>query len=327
MIDDLPGFLGARGIDFGDALASANLKPEDIGEESESVPLAAYSRLLDVAAEWAKDPTLGLHYSEAFPLGGSGAIGYAILNSPNVRSALETLARYGRIAVSVSALTLTEDAEAARLRWTWPSHLLPCNQLTDFVTAGICLRIRLATGRRWTPLSVDLDREAPSKVAEYHRVFGRRVRFSCPWNEVAVQAQQLPVKMPNADPNLFKTIKKYCNILLDRTRSEHEPLVEVREALVYELSQGKTGLPDVALRLGTSRDRLRRQLHKQGTSFSQLQDSTRRQLAEGYLAGTNLPVTEIAFLLGYSEQSAFSRAAQRWFGVSPRTYRKEHKAS
>src|SRR5262249_12504204 len=63
MIDDLPGFLGARGIDFGDALASANLKPEDIGEESESVPLAAYSRLLDVAAEWAKDPTLGLHYS------------------------------------------------------------------------------------------------------------------------------------------------------------------------------------------------------------------------------------------------------------------------
>src|SRR5262245_47716301 len=130
------------------------------------------------------------------------------------------------------------------------------------------------------------------------------------------------VKEHHADPQLFHLVQRYCEEELERQKSANHPLNGVREAMTRCLHQGSFGQKHVAEELGFTPSNLHRRLKGEGTSFLRVLDGTRRCLTQRYLIESSLKLTDIAARVGYSELSAFSRAARRWFGVSARSFRR-----
>ena len=131
------------------------------------------------------------------------------------------------------------------------------------------------------------------------------------------------IATPRADPQLFKLVLRFCEDQIERQRDVEHPLNRIREAMTRCLQQGSFGPNGVAQELGITPALLHRRLKVDQTSFQRLLDDTRRSLTRRYLMETSLKLTEIAGLVGYSELSAFSRAARRWFGTSPRNFRRQ----
>ena len=152
---------------------------------------------------------------------------------------------------------------------------------------------------------------------QYERHIGGRISFDQPVNSVAIAAATLALPMPNADPQLFKLVKRYCEDEVERQKAIDHPLNRIREFMIRCLQRGSFGPKHVAQELGLTPSSLHRRLKAEGTSFHRLLDDTRRCLTHRYLLESSLKLTDIAALVGYSELSAFSRAARRWFGTSP----------
>jgi AraC-like DNA-binding protein len=195
-------------------------------------------------------------------------------------------------------------------------------QLTDFVVMRFVWRIQCAAGGSWRPVAVGLTHRRPADISEYERRLGPRISFDETVNGIAIGAQTLSIPMPGADPQLFKLIVKFCEQQLERQQAAEHPLNVVREAMTRCLLRGETGPKAVAGELGVTASGLHRRLKAHGTSFQRLLDDTRRCLTERYLMETSLKLSDIATRVGYSELSAFSRAARRWFGTSPRSFRR-----
>ena len=149
-----------------------------------------------------------------------------------------------------------------------------------------------------------------------------RISFDQPLNSITVAAATLALPMPNADPQLFHLVKRFCEEEIERQKSTNHPLNGIREAMIRCLHQGSFGPQHVSKELGLTPGSLHRRLKAEGTSFLRLLDDTRRCLAHRYLLESSLKLTDIAARVGYSELSAFSRASRRWFGTSPRSFRR-----
>ena len=133
----------------------------------------------------------------------------------------------------------------------------------------------------------------------------------------------LALPIPGADAELFKLVTRFCEEQIKRqcAAADH-PLQDMREAIARCLERGAASPHAVAAEAGLSANALHRRLKAEGTTFARLLDDTRRCLAQRYLFESSLKLTDIAARVGYSELSAFSRAARRWFGASPRAFRR-----
>jgi AraC-like DNA-binding protein len=323
-LSPLPGYLRAHGVDAGKLLRDAGiLDPPETWHELKRIPLDTHARLLELAAEATGDEAFGLHYGDSVTPGFSGCVGYAVTSAPTLRDALLTMLRYGRIVTSVYQSELTEDARGVYLRLSWPKSLPPHAQLSDYTMVAVRSLIRTAAGPGWLPVRTKLDRPEPRDPAEHHRLLGPVILFAQSFNELALEKGSLSLPVAQADDTLHSTLTRYADLLMERFEKEDDPIAMLRKAVIVGLRNGKTTLKDIAWNLEFSPTEAQRLLREQGTTFTDFFDETRREAAQHYLVSTDVPLTEVAFLLGYSELSAFSRAANRWFGMSPRAYRRQ----
>jgi AraC-like DNA-binding protein len=247
-------------------------------------------------------------------------LSYLMANAPDLRTALKSFVRYQRV-FNTNAATFMEDAGASKVEWSYSVTMTNVAQLTDFVLMRFICRIQSAAGSAWRPLSVSVTHHRPPDMAEYDRRLGLRVAFNQPANTIVVGSSTLNLPMPGADPDLFKLITRFCEQQLEQQKTQEDPLNRIRDAMLRCLQRGSTSPKRVADELGVSPGSLDRSLKSQGTSFQRLFDDTRRRLTHRYLVESSLKLTDIAARVGYSELSAFSRAARRWFGASARTIR------
>jgi AraC-like DNA-binding protein len=158
----------------------------------------------------------------------------------------------------------------------------------------------------------------------YQQALGGPVRFRAPLTEARFPSQVLDAPVPNADPSLFPALARTAEQrLAARLREAREPEIvqAVRERIEAQLMHDAARLPEIAQALGLPVRTLQRKLAEAGVNFSALLDATRRELAEQYLRDPALTLTEIAFLLGFGEQSNFSHAFRAWFGTTPAAWR------
>jgi AraC-like DNA-binding protein len=312
--------LRGYGVELGAILAEAGLPADAAEDDLAWIPLEKFAKVLTLAAQKTGDPLFGLKYGSVARFT-SNPLAYLMSNAPNLRIALRSFAQYHAV-ICNNTLDFIESNGNGRIEWSYPVTIANVVQLTNFVVMRFVWRIQCAAGTSWRPISVGLTHRRPADASEYERRLGPRLYFDQPVNSIVIGAAALSLPMPDADPQLFKIITRFCEQQLERQQAAEHPLNLIREAIARCLHHGDPGPKRVAMELGMTPSGLYRRLKAQGTSYPRLLDETRRCLTERYLAETSLKLTDIAARVGYSELSAFSRAARRWFGTSPRSFRR-----
>ena len=172
-----------------------------------------------------------------------------------------------------------------------------------------------------TPVLVQLSYRQPADIKEYERFFSAPLEFGALASSFLLRSDELARRLAMAD----KTLVGYLDTLADQTLAsigaERTLRERVRRVLWAELSERTPTLEGVARTLGVSARTLQRQLRQEGTTFAKLLTELRQEMAPALLRDGRHGVSEVAFLLGYEDPSAFRRAFQRWFARSPRSFR------
>jgi AraC-like DNA-binding protein len=320
-LSGLRDLLRDYGVDYRPIFEEAGLPP-DQGDELAWISLGKLIGALTLAARVTGDRYFGLKHGTRGRFT-ANPLGYLMANSPDLRTGLRNFAHFQPV-LSTNHLEFVETAGGTgRIEFSYPVTIPNAVQMTDFVLMRFVSRIRAVAGSQWRPVSVGLMHRRPADISEYERQLGPRISFDQPVNSITISTATLALPMPNADPQLFKLVKRYCEEEVERQKSANHPLNGIREAMTRCLQQGGFGPKHVAVELGLTPSSLHRRLKAEGTSFLRLLDDTRRCLAHRYLMESSLKLTDIAARVGYSELSAFSRAARRWFGTSPRSFRRK----
>ena len=189
------------------------------------------------------------------------------------------------------------------------------------LTLGMLMNvIREVLGPHYSPREIHFEHTRPEMWQEHSKLFNAPVFFEQPFNSILLCKKDLQLSMPMHDPLLLNVMLDTLHLL--NLATPLQSLVDqVRSHIQIELAQGEPVLDKIASDLGMSSCVLSRRLKAEGLSFSALVEVVRYELADYYIKQKNIPISEMAFLLGYSEVSAFSRAFKRWFGTNPRQFR------
>ena len=215
-----------------------------------------------------------------------------------------------------------EDDVAHLMFWTTDPDVSAYRQATEDKGAHLSQVVRSIASAEWHPLEVRFEHPAPDTVDEHRRVFDCAVLFDQQYNALTFDAALLEDKLATADKRLLRIMVRVIERTLRELPDPDELLHKVRQLVVDNLPHGNIGSADMAQRLGMSPRTLQRRFAECGMTYHHLLNQTRHALSLKYLRQSRLTISETAFLLGYTDVSAFSRAFVRWTGVTPGEYRR-----
>lgn len=318
----IAALLAARGRPAEAVLAQAGLTPAALAGAEARIDFAKHAALIEAAAAALDDPCFGLHFGAGLDPLDAGALGYLAANSPSLRAAIGNYIRYLATTTEGYRARLEEDGRLARLL-VEPAdpQAPPGGQCTEFALAATMNACRFVTGRRLTPRAVLMRHPRRAGAEAFRKYFGIPVRFAADSYAIVLDRAQLALPCSSADPRLFRIVKAHCDALLKQSRQAEDFRDEVAHLVGSLLPTGTATTAHVAQRLGLSERSLSRRLAGEGTSFRAIVQQQRQRLALRYLDDPQVRPTQIAYLLGYAEPSAFSHAFRRWTGESPAAYR------
>lgn len=311
----------ARGV-LPEALArAAGLPATSLAPPPDTLAAADYVKLLDAGALLANDPHFGLHVGECVKLGAYSVYGLVLLACRDFGQALEQTMRYEALAHELGRSRIT--VEGALARYEWISHYPQASRhLVESVFAGIQTFGRWLAGGQLPPVRVAFAHEAEANPREYERVFGGRPQFGAGANTGRFDASLLTLPVPNADVGLYPVLQQHAEHLLAQRAQARPSIVEqVRAAIIRNLAQDRVRLATIAQELALSPRTLQRKLGEAGAGYQEVLDGARYALARDYLRQPGLSLADVAFLLGYQEQSAFTHAFREWSGLNPGAWR------
>ena len=311
-----------HGVPYVELLRAARLEPRQLRDPDSRIPLAAVARIWKAIAMHATSPTIGLDVGAACRVRDFGLVGCVMAYSPTVGSALERLARYGRIVSDALVLTLDREAEVTWVRLDTQPALRSVRPAVDGRIAALVAALREIAGAPLVPLAVQLPYRRPDDVSAYERFFRGPLEFGALATALMLDNKDLALPVALSDPTVTGYLERLAADALARLGHDHSTTDRVRRFLWSELSEGVPELGRVARALGVSARTLQRQLRAEGTTFAAVLMALRQELAPPLLRDGQLAVSEVAFLLGYADPGAFQRAFRAWHGVSPRAFRR-----
>jgi AraC-like DNA-binding protein len=296
----------------------------DLGVDAETkadayVPTAKVDRALEGIAAERGDATFGLTMARAAVVRPLGLFGHLVWLSGTVRAALEQAARFYSLVTQRATLSLevVERAGGERVATLTQRMLSGATRgpiLTEFAFASFFLRARGGAGERFRLRGVRFAHGAKSG-APHEALFETGVTFRADVDELSLDAELLDLPLSGADPVTAAAIEQQATQL--RAHAGPRTLGErVRDAVRGELPSSRPSLASVARKLGIGARSLRRQLEDEKLSLRAIVGDVRRDRATDLLAA-GASIKDVAFQLGFSEPSAFSRAYKRWTGRSP----------
>jgi len=312
----------AAGLDVDPLLEQAGLTLEVIEDPGLRVKVRDQIRFLNLVAKALPDDLLGFHLAQHSEPREIGLLYYVSASSETMGEVLQRAARYSTIVNEGVSLSYTENDDIGiTFDYVGVSRHLDRHQIEFYVTTLVRV-CRQLTGQHLVPTRVRLMHRRPYPSLQWLDFFGVEVEFGAPADEVAFAASVKHIPVISADPYLNRLLVAYCEEALSRrpaTLGSFRSTVE--KAIVPLLPHGKARAGEIARRLGVSRRTFARRLALEGVSFSDVLESLRSHLAERYLADESLSISQIAWLLGYQEVSAFTHAFKRWTGKTPRDAR------
>ncbi len=311
--------LKRRGHPVTSLLSRAGLNERSLNAEGARIPYAKHAAFFEIAAEVSGDSCLGLHFGQTRNTRDAGLIGYVGLSSPTVIDALKNLSRYMRVFTDACEMDIEDLEETGRLGWR---YRIPTSQrdrqATEFTAANLVRGLRQMIGLDFAPISISFAHPRNEAIREFERYFGCPVGFAERGNVIEMKLSDLSSRIISADDRLLEVLRSYCEEILSKRSGRAPSLVEKVERVIADrLTTGEAMADNIAIELGMTRRTLARRLAQLGTSYNGLLDGLRKDLALRYLKDCNLSLKEIAFLLGYSEVSAFNHAFKRWTEKTP----------
>jgi AraC-like DNA-binding protein len=316
----------AGGGDPDRVLRSRGLNRAAVAASDGFIPSADFAAVLAEAAHATGDENFGLHFGARCNPKNLGPLTYVALNSPTIAVAFENLGRYIGLHNEAATVSVTVDGSLASVQYELAELGIDLRQHTEFSLAVGLNLVRLMAGSDWSPVEVQFAHKPPADPSEHVRIFRAPVSFGRAANAFVVQSEFLERPVPAADERLYPVLKQYLDRVLREMPREGSFLASVRRAVGEALRRGDPKIASVASKLGLSVRTLQRQLREQGLDFKRLVDDTRLRFSQNYLRDRKNTLTEVAYLLGYSEVSAFNRAFKRWTGSTPSDYRRQARA-
>lgn len=310
----------ANGHDPEPVFRGLGVDPAVIRDPSARVSYVKVQALWTWMSTEIKDPCIGLRVAGYWHPSASGALGYAWLASSSLRTAIGRLLRYTRILTEGVQLLTEEDDEtfALVLSFEPASAGIPI-QIDGIMTllTGLC---RINYGQNFNPAAVHFSHPKPACAGEFFAYFKCPVLFDAPDNRVILPIEVLDVDLPGANPQLAQVNDKIMIEYLARLDKD-DIITRVKAIIIDQLPNGTVVDSSVADSLHMNVRSLQRRLRQKDCTFKGILNEVREQLALKYIKDSRLTLSEISFLLGFSETSSFSRAFKRWTGDSPREYR------
>ncbi|OAN77840.1 AraC family transcriptional regulator [Jannaschia sp. EhC01] len=306
-------------------LARVGIDPNGPWDPKEMIPAPAYYDMLERIAAQVDVTELPLRTGASMRLDEYGALGLAFKAATTLGASYARIERYARLWTSVVDYELRSDPAGTLFILQRAGARRLGLRLSNEATLASAISIARQVNRTHiAPLEVRFQHAAPKSITAHEDWFGCPVRFDADLDAIVFSAKTLAL------PNLLgdEGISRYLISHLDSELSQmavDAPLVDkAKDAIAQALSEGTPKMANIASGLGLSARSFHRRLSEHGMSFKTLTDATRRDLAEGLLRDEQHSLAEIAFLTGFSEQSAFTRAFKRWVGHTPASYRKAH---
>ncbi|MEN9866436.1 MAG: hypothetical protein RL748_2026 [Pseudomonadota bacterium] len=330
-------------------LARASGLPDDFFSPlPESIAASHYVDLLARAADMTQDAFFGLHCGERVKLGTYTVYGLILLSCHHIGQVLQQTMRYEGLAHDLGRSQLQVDGALAS--YQWHSHFPGASRhLVESVFAGIRVFGTWLTGHPLPARRLCFTHANPGLPQdEYLRVLGMLPEFSASHNRAEFDAAILALPVPNADVSMYPVLQQHAEQLLQNksrsatgtppeqsaldingsrpapgTLNHGAPSIVqlVKQTIAQNLAQDQVRLSSIAAQLQLNPRTLQRKLNEAGASFQRLLDQTRYQLACDYMRQANFSLVDIAFLLGYQEQSSFNHAFKEWSGFNPGAYR------
>ena len=302
----------------------AGIEPRDVRNSDNRIPLANYQRLMHAGQRLCNDPALALHFGEAFDAAEISIAGAVHPKSELLADSFELLNRYAPLLLDVGG-PRERFAFTRRNGQVWITDNRPnpnaFPELTESTFARmVCMARRHLPGIRF-PIEVHVTHRAPAYRAEYDRVFQSPVVFESDDNALVTDGAWIGRKTPGVTRYAIDVLSAHAESLIAQLEQSKTVRGRVESHLVPLLATGGARIELVASAMGLSRQTLFRHLRKEGTTFEQVLDEQRRELAIHFVSDNKLAVSDIAERLGFSDATAFSRAFKRWTGSSPRAAR------
>lgn len=218
---------------------------------------------------------------------------------------------------------IREDSDVFWLSYRIFDPRIQHRQQDAELSMGMFLNIfRDALGPSWSPLEVRFEHESRDGAYTHEKVFGAPVLFGRRTNAFAFRRRDLDARMNGQDPYLYSIIEPFLKSRCDIHQNPEDFATTVRNQIQMHLGDVPPTIAEIARVFGVTDQSLQRQLREHGVTFQELVTAARKELALHYMEDHDMPLTEIAHCLGYSELSAFSRAFRGWTGMSPQRYRR-----
>jgi AraC-like DNA-binding protein len=290
------------------------------------VPLATLTRMWDELPALTADPDMPLHVLEHAAASDPPLTMLLFLSSPTLGEAYRRMERYQRLthdlADSNASVFEVDGSVAHVVLYHERSPILPPTGAVIDAFLGLLLLSRLGTERDVTPLAIRLRHPRPANLEKYREALRCPVEFGAPRDRMTLRASDLELALPNASRTLRAIVERHANSLLETLPREQDLVTAVRKAVRERMPNGDVTVADVSQPLAMSPRTLQRRLEEAGTSLRNVVDEERHRLALEYIRDRKTSMTDIAFLLGFSDLSAFTRAFTRWTAVAPTEYRR-----
>ena len=317
-------YLRARGIDPGRLYPASRIAQLEAARGHEEIPLHEWIGMFEVAIAELEEPDLPLKAGASLHVRHLGVLGHVLMNCADLGEVAQQLSRYIRLLGQIGQPVLTIEDDQAHLLWSWPYETRPAASVAQFMMGARAMFMRWLSDRPDLRYDACLHFSRPHDVSAYERVFGGTLLFDQPASKMVFPAAYMELPVASADEDLREQLEARAQSLLKKLSGEPELLRRLRTVLSLNLANGRVALVDSAAALDLSARSLQRHLNTLGRSYQSVLDEVRQHAAEKLLRDPSVSLTQIAFLLGYTEQSTFHNAFKRWTGASPGGYRKRY---
>jgi AraC-like DNA-binding protein len=311
------------GKDATPVLTKVKARPEQVYNDAIRLEVPKQIKILELVSDELQDGLLGFHLARSFDLREVGLVYYVIASSERFADALLNAKRYCAIMNEGVRLQMRQDDRTVSIKLDYVDIERQSDRhQIEFWLVTMVRICRQVTNTRLALRHLRFRHRRDETPAEFRSFFGCDVEFGADSDEIIFPASVASLPIVGRDNYLNDLLRQYAEAALaDRPKESAALRSAVEKVLAQLLPHARANISNVAKQLAMSTRTLSRKLREEGVAFTEILEKTRAALAKSYLAERDLPVTEIAWLLGYREVSSFTHAFRRWTGMTPRQFR------